>query len=40
LTELEAAGLPAISAQFLANSEALGKAEDELVKARALQAPR
>src|SRR5690349_20714405 len=35
LTELEAAGLPAVSAQFLANGEALGKAEDELVKARA-----
>jgi DNA processing protein len=34
LTELEAAGLPAVSAQFLANGEALGKAEDELVKAR------
>ena len=29
LTELEAAGLPAVSAQFLANGEALGKAEDE-----------
>jgi DNA processing protein len=34
LTELEAAGLPAVSAQFLASGEALGKAEDELVKAR------
>ncbi|HLH08883.1 MAG TPA: DNA-processing protein DprA [Terriglobales bacterium] len=35
LTELEAAGLQAVSAQFLANGDALGKAEDELVKAQA-----